>query len=401
MGTDDDGLTLQGLARKLETQAQKLEAVERENTELRHKVATLEGSATDRNEIAALRGSDTHRDQEEPVSEFEGRVSRRSLLSKAGAAAVAAVAAGTLVYPRQAKANHYADGISVDHVITHFISAQANDTGGTAVFATTVSNNNPAVDATNNGNRPGVRGWNNGTGIGVQGFSAKGEGVWGTGVIGVYGSSGTTGQAGVYATRGLADSQGPGVVGDGLGPDYAGVLGRNQDGTGVWGQSSKTGYSGVYGQHTGTAGYGIVGDGKGETGAGVLGRNNDGTGVHGQSSKTGYGGVTAQHTGSAGYGVIGLGTGATGAGVLGRNSSGNGVQGEGKNGVHGKAQGGYGGQFEGGRAQLRLVPKGTVGKPTTGAHAKGEIYMDSTGTLFVCTANGTPGTWKKVTTTTA
>jgi hypothetical protein len=48
---------------------------------------------------------------------------------------------------------------------------------------------------------------------------------------------------------------------------------------------------------------------------------------------------------------------------------------------------------------LRLVPKTTVGKPTTGTHTKGEIYMDSAGTLFVCTANGTPGTWKKVSTT--
>jgi hypothetical protein len=36
------------------------------------------------------------------------------------------------------------------------------------------------------------------------------------------------------------------------------------------------------------------------------------------------------------------------------------------------------------------VPKGSAGKPTSGAHTKGEVYMDSAGTLFVCTANGTP-----------
>jgi hypothetical protein len=139
----------------------------------------------------------------------------------------------------------------------------------------------------------------------------------------------------------------------------------------------------VYGQHSGSLGYGIVGDGKGEAGAGVLGRNNEGTGVHGQSSKTGYAGVTAEHTGSAGFGVIGLGKGTTGAGVLGRNSS------------------GYGGQFEGEKAQLKLKPTGSAGKPT-GAHSKGEIYMDSAGTLFICVASSTStaaAKWRKVTTT--
>jgi hypothetical protein len=92
MGAQDNELTFRGLARKLET-------LERENAELRHKVATLEGSATDRNELAPLRSSEPHRDQEEPVSEFVGQVSRRALVSKAGAAAVAAA---TLLSPRQA-----------------------------------------------------------------------------------------------------------------------------------------------------------------------------------------------------------------------------------------------------------------------------------------------------------
>jgi hypothetical protein len=76
------------------------------------------------------------------------------------------------------------------------------------------------------------------------------------------------------------------------------------------------------------------------------------------------------------------------------------VYGTGLIGVHGKAThsppDGYGGLFEGGKAQLRLVPATTAGKPTTGAHTKGEIYMDSAGSLFVCTASGTPGTWKKI-----
>ncbi len=56
----------------------------------------------------------------------------------------------------------------------------------------------------------------------------------------------------------------------------------------------------------------------------------------------------------------------------------------------------------GGQAQLRLVPNDTSG-PTDGFHAVGEIYCDETGTLFVCTretgVDGSPATWRKVTTT--
>ena len=48
---------------------------------------------------------------------------------------------------------------------------------------------------------------------------------------------------------------------------------------------------------------------------------------------------------------------------------------------------------------MKLTPKGTAGKPTSGAHTKGEIYLDSAGALFVCTVGGTPGTRRKVTTT--
>jgi hypothetical protein len=101
------------------------------------------------------------------------------------------------------------------------------------------------------------------------------------------------------------------------------------------------------------------------------------------------------------FGIVGDGTGAAGAGILGRNSGGSGVQGEGGNGVHGKATSGYGGLFEGGKAQLKIAPKGTAGRPTTGAHSKGELYMDSAAALFVCTASGTPGKWRRVTTTAA
>jgi hypothetical protein len=127
-------------------------------------------------------------------------------------------------------------------------------------------------------------------------------------------------------------------------------------------------------------GEGVVGFGKAN---GVRGNGRIGvTGV----GEWGVWGET--HSGPAVAGVMGYssqvvgvaGTSAISVGVVGRGGS-------------------YGGEFFGGKAQLKLTPKGTAGKPTSGTHTKGEIYMDSAGTLFVCTANGTPGTWRMVTTT--
>jgi hypothetical protein len=122
------------------------------------------------------------------------------------------------------------------------------------------------------------------------------------------------------------------------------------------------------------------------TGEGVVG-------VVGISSSNGNGALYGLHTGTSGTGVVGDGKGNGSAGVLGRNPGAGGI------GVQGQGTSGYGGQFQGGKAQLRLVPASTVGKPTTGAHVRGELYMDSAAALFVCTVTGTPGTWRKVTTT--
>jgi hypothetical protein len=247
---EGNGLSLEGLAHRLE-------ALERENTELRSKVATLEGS-------------DTRRDGEAPASEeFAGRVvSRRALLSKAGATALGAVAAGALLLRDTRDATAQPDDIHADGVFANF-----------AQLAT--YNHDAAV-----------------TGL-------------------------CLGSAAQYGVHGVTDANG-----------QAGV--RGEGGTGVWGRSEKNGYSGVYGQHTGS-GFGVVGDGRGSGRAGVLGRNSTG----------------------------------------------------------------YGGTFQGGQAQLKLEPGKSAGKPTTGAHTKGELYMDSEATLFVCTASASPGTWRRLTTTAA
>ena len=96
-------------------------------------------------------------------------------------------------------------------------------------------------------------------------------------------------------------------------------------------------------------------------------------------------------------GVRGVGgmTGGQNIGVLGEPLSPHGT------GVYGRVDGatGYAGRFEGGQAQLKLLPTSGLGAPTTNEHAKGELYMDSEAALFVCTADGRPGTWRKVTTT--
>jgi hypothetical protein len=67
-------------------------------------------------------------------------------------------------------------------------------------------------------------------------------------------------------------------------------------------------------------------------------------------------------------------------------------------GVSGKSTSGRGGVFFGGAAQIRLIPAGTKGKPTSGAHQIGDIFLDKAAALFICTKSGTPGTWVKVTT---
>ena len=305
MGTKDNGLTLEGLAKRLE-------ALERENDELRSKVATLEGSGTRRDELAETRSLVPLRDGER-ASGFEGRVSRRSLLSKAGVAAAGLVVAGALTQTdiREAKA------------------------------AQIIGDSNQSL-------RGGVEGTNNAQ----LGFGVIGKATDGWGVDGQADRGGVRGSS--LKGVGVQGSGYPGVMGWGYGHVGSGGTGVKGDGdVGVWGNSRSLGWSSVYGEHLGEAGYGVTGDGKGTSRAGVLGRNPAGYGGHFQ-------GATA---------------------------------------VRGEATSGYGGFFQGGKAQLRIVPKSTAGRPTSGNHAKGEISMDSAATLWVCTVAGTPGTWRKVTTT--
>jgi hypothetical protein len=342
---ENNELTLEGIV-------ERLEALERENAQLRQKVVTLEGSGTRSDEVAARRSSETSQ-AVEPASAFEGPVSRRSLLSKAGAAAVAAMAAGMLLNPREAKAGiDNFDTIWCDDLVAH----------ETGVFSTH-------------------------KGVG-------GTGVTGRGYTGVLGETDRT--AGVHGKGGIG---GFGVLGE-TRTGGAGVMGRGEFAPGVRGETSEIGVAGVEGKHL-NAGFQAIG---------VLGTTNDGVGVlglgkvgvRGKSDTLGHAAVYGEHTSGQGPGVVGDGTGWD-AGVLGRSPDGDGVKGEGAIGVRGKATAsyGYGGWFEGvGRAQLKLEPASTAGPPTTGSHQVGEIYLDARGSLFVFTSQGptSPGTWRRIAT---
>ncbi len=369
MDTEGNGLSLEGLAQRLET-------LERENAELRNEVTALRGSDTTRRDGPAETRSLIPRQEKPRGSEYEGRVSRRSLLSKAGAAAVAAMAAGTLMYPREAKA--------AEEVLASWVVAQEFVSAGTDVSAkqqvigyggdrsTAISSDAAVVGRNPDG--PGVEGISNAfTGAGVAG---QANGGLGTGV------KATGGFFGVDAIGNV------GVRGTGTDDQQAGVKGEGP--TGVWGRTSKTHFAGVYGEHTGTSGNGVLGIGKGGE-QGVFGKNPDNIGVRGDGKNGVYGEST---TGNGWGAVVGRSTGRGGIGTYGECSGGTGVK--------GVSTSGYAGVFEGGKAQLKLKPAGSAGKPTSGTHAKGEIYMDSAGALFVCVASSTAtaaAKWKKLSAT--
>ncbi len=111
-------------------------------------------------------------------------------------------------------------------------------------------------------------------------------------------------------------------------------------------------------------------------GAGVRGEGDQGSGVHG-TIRTGN---SAPDTVAVFADNLATGTGAIGVKATSVTST-----------------DGLGGSFEGSRAPLRLVPAATTGAPKTAAHAAGELFVDSTGALYYCTAAGAPGTWVSLT----
>ena len=76
-------------------------------------------------------------------------------------------------------------------------------------------------------------------------------------------------------------------------------------------------------------------------------------------------------------------------------SSGNlGVVGSGFIGVVGS--GDLGGSFTGNLAAIHLDPQDSVGPPTSGDFAVGDMLVDANGALHLCTVAGNPGTWSGI-----
>ena len=120
-------------------------------------------------------------------------------------------------------------------------------------------------------------------------------------------------------------------------------------------------------------------------GPGVLGTSILGNGMEGRVTSTGF---------SAG--VYGSAVAGFGSGVRGDCAPGNGVYGSTKTGtaVKGVATTGRGGVFAGQAAQINLVPATAASHPTSGK--SGDLFLDSTSRLWLCTVGGTTATWKQV-----
>jgi len=391
-----EGLTLEELAQRLEALEGKNERMCSEHAELQHKVASLEGSGTSGAEepAAEFYGPASLGEREDKGRTLEGLAQRLDELERENASLRSEAALAGVPTSRGEAAlrdNREASNVEFGEVRCKTVDASEVTVRGRRTFDTI-----GIVYGRCEGPGAGVEGSNGEYGKPSVHAAVRGDSRASNG-IGVYGEGAT------YGVQGRGDDPIYGLEGTGV---------RGEGATGVWGSSSKIGWSGVYGQHTAEAGsgnsaeagYGVVGDGTG-SGAGVFGRNSSGTaagrscgvlgegqfGIIGKSTAPGFAGVSGEHTGQQGYGV------------LGRNDIFTGVRALGKTGVWGSSLGGgYGGQFDGGKAQLMLKPKGgTPGKPTSGEHTKGELFMDSEAALFVCTASGTPGTWRRFTTTAA
>jgi hypothetical protein len=240
---------------------------------------------------------------------------------------------------------------------------------------------------------------------GVFGFASGGAGIYGAAVsrqlpatpadVGVFGYADLPHASAVYGQTTDTTTETYGVVGRTLGSRGRGVFGWStaaSGGTGVWGQSD--GVDGV-----GIRGYAWDGQGRTGFGTGVMGTSGShafpppapraNTGVMGVafgSDSAGVFGTTAKGTGVLGYS-------GSGNALLGSSTSGTGVSGFSTSGaaMRGSSTAGRGGVFTSRVAQLRLVPATAATHPSSGA--KGDLFVDAGGNLWLCKA-GT--TWVKL-----
>jgi hypothetical protein len=124
--------------------------------------------------------------------------------------------------------------------------------------------------------------------------------------------------------------------------------------------------------------------------AGVLGDTdlNDSAGVIGLG-----------RAGVSNCGVMGVKAGPSGryvpAGVVGDANAGGSVVNQATYGVAALNGVGVGLYVDGAQAAMVFAPNDNPGPPTAGQHNKGEVMMDSLGTLWFCVQQGSPGAWAR------
>jgi hypothetical protein len=225
-----------------------------------------------------------------------------------------------------------------------------------------------------------VGSYNYGSG-GGEGVYALGGNYGGTGVAGNGG--GTSGTGGVFY-GGSPNGRGATVYGAGAAPGAYVVGGAsNADGATIYGGGAYS--AGVHAISGSTGGYAVYAVAQTNSTS-----TNYGYGVLSYGAGPGPGGYFVGGANN-GYGLYAFGEGATGVGVY---AVGTGITGHGVT-AYGGSQG-LGAALLGGRAQVQLIPEGSTGAPTTNPHYQGDMWLDNTGVLWVCTATGTPGTFLPV-----
>lgn len=317
-------------------------------------------------------------------------------------------------------------------------------TGGTLT-------NTTAVQGSGAGTGAGGSFTGGATGAGIVGIggATSGAGVTGTGTAGNSRGGTFAGQGSAAGAQGTGGTTGSGLVGIGGATSGDGVVGNGGAGGGsgvsgtAMGGNGNGGYFTGQGSGNGTVsfggatGNGIVSYGGATSGSGGTflgtGGNSQGIIATGHGSASGIESTGGASAGNGGYftggtggnGVVGIGT-TTGNGVVGIGgaTSGDGVTGTG---TAGNANGGsFTGVGSGSgilatgastgfgasvvnlagfalnitpdttspvQAAVRWTPQDTQ---PTGAHVVGDMYVLTNGTLNVCTAAGTPGTWQQV-----
>jgi hypothetical protein len=362
--------------------------------------ATCERLARENAQLRASAGA--------PASAGGRPISRAGLLKAAAAGAVVTTLGSELVGPATALADGTEGATTFSTSTSPAVRVECTATDGTGVEATGPGTSEAsdywgiAADVTN--------------GIGVKASSSNGTAV--------YGSSGST-DANAIAVNGIIANPNPGGFSSAVRGENKGTGGL---GIGVWGSHAGGGWGGYFTSASGIGvnAYGGTGTGvnaSGATGVSAFG-STVGVTASGETAVQASGhtnGVDAQAT--SGYGVLGhvgsgpavpstqagvagqaggfpgvVGVSDTNPGVYGTSTSGTGVRGNSGTGpgVIGHSSGGYGVEAGGGKAQLYLVPSGSVGAPKSGSHSVGEVFLDKAGSLFVCVATGTPGTWKRI-----